>query len=60
MMKNITIPEINEKLKSLSERDLHDSLPDSEPQTIGCMHASEQVLSQDWNLSEEDEAWGNL
>ncbi len=71
----VTIPQINEKLKSLSEeklivvfdfisylseRELNNILFDSASAAIECMYASEQVLAKDWNLPEEDEAWANL
>lgn len=74
-MPTITIPQINEKLESLSdeklvvvfdfisylaERELNEILLDSASKGVECMCASEQVLSRDWNLPEEDEAWANL
>ncbi len=73
-MHTITIPQINERLKCLSEdklivvfdfisylaeRELNDILLDSASKSIECMHASEQVLARDWNLPEEDKAWAN-
>ena len=74
-MHGVTIPQISEKLESLSEdklivvfdfisylaeRELNDILSDSASGATECMYASEQVLAGDWNLSEEDEAWANL
>ena len=74
-MHTITIPQINERLKSLSddklvvvfdfisylaERELSEILLDSASKAIECMYASEQVLARDWNLPEEDEAWASL
>ncbi|MDM8551934.1 hypothetical protein QUF72_17755 [Desulfobacterales bacterium HSG2] len=74
-MHGVTIPQISEKLKSLSEdklivvfdfvsylaeRELNDILSDSASGSTECMYASEQVLARDWNLPEEDEAWANL
>jgi hypothetical protein len=74
-MHDISIPQINEKLKILSkdkltfvfdfisylaERELTDNHSDSKSETIECMYASEQVLARDWNLPEEDEAWADL
>lgn len=74
-MQAITIQQINERLKSLSddklvvvfdfisylaERESSDILFDPASTAIECMHASEQVLARDWNLPEEDEAWVHL
>lgn len=69
MAESVTIPKINEKLKSLpddklavvfdfvsylAERDVNDIFLGSESEPIECMYASEQVLARDWNLPEED------
>ncbi|CAN2048865.1 DUF2281 domain-containing protein [Candidatus Magnetomoraceae bacterium gMMP-1] len=74
-MHSVTIPQINEKLKCLSEdklivvfdfisylteKKMDNILYESDSTTIECMYASEQVLAKDWNLPEEDEAWANL
>jgi hypothetical protein len=74
-MHDISIPQINEKLKILSkdklilvldfisyltEKEADCKLLDSQSGAIECMYASEQVLARDWNLPEEDEAWADL
>ncbi len=74
-MENITIPRIVDRLKNLppdkltvvydfvsflAERqpDLKKILEGSE--SYNTMLASEEVLAQEWNLPEEDEAWCDL
>ncbi|MBF0231370.1 MAG: hypothetical protein HQK63_17550 [Desulfamplus sp.] len=75
-MQTVTMLKINERLKTLSDeklvvvfdfisyladRELNKSLLDeATPDAIECMYASEQVLTRDWNLPEEDESWKNL
>jgi len=74
-MHAVAIPQINEKLKKLSdeklivvfdfisylaEKELHINMFDSTSKAIECMYASENVFARDWNLPEEDEAWANL
>lgn len=74
-MPTITIPQINERLRSLledklvvifdfifylAEREMSNILSGSASKCAQCMYASEQALAKDWNLPEEDEAWKNL
>jgi len=74
-MHTVTIPQINEKLKSLSddklvvifdfisylaERNNNEILLDSASKALDCMYASEETLARDWNLPAEDEAWASL
>jgi hypothetical protein len=74
-MNTVTIPQINERLKNLSddklvvifdfisylaERELNEILLASASKAIDCMYASEEVLARDWNSPAEDEAWASL
>ncbi len=72
---SVTIPQINERLQTLSEKklavvfDFISHLSEREPRERlshastmpnDCMLASEEVLRRDWERPEEDEAWANL
>ncbi len=74
-MPYVTIPQINERLQTLSEeklavvfdfisylseRESRELLPDASTRPKDCMLASEDVLRRDWDLPEEDEAWASL
>jgi hypothetical protein len=74
-MAEVTVSEIDKRLQLLPpeklnvvyefvsfllERDGAELLLDSEVSSRATMLASEEVLSRDWNLAEEDAAWAHL